>query len=62
MKDILFKSPDPSYCFNASEPVNFYTDNTYDEHQFVRGELCSFDHEWETDIDFLRIDYGKQIS
>ena len=52
MEDVLFKSPDPSYCFNALEPVNFYIDNTYDEHQFVRGELCSFDHEWEIDIDF----------
>ena len=43
----IFKEPEPSYCFNAAEPVTFWIDNTHDEHKFFRGELCQFEHEWE---------------
>lgn len=45
--ELLFRKPEPSYCFNAAEPVTFWIDNTYDEHQFHLRELCEFEHEWE---------------
>lgn len=48
--DAMFREPVFSYCFNAAEPIESYKDNTYDQHQFRRGELCSFEHEWEKDI------------
>ena len=48
--DVLFREPDFSYCFNARQPVEIYKDNSYDHHLFRRGELCTFEHDWEKDI------------
>lgn len=46
-KTSLFREPEYSYCFHVAEQVDLYVDNTYDQHKFYQGELCSFEHEWE---------------
>ena len=39
------------YPFGGPDvPVEIWKDNTKDQHLFVLGELCTFEHEWEKDI------------